>query len=500
MLADEMRDRSLSPMELDSPPDSPHLSTPLLGSSRECSPTPALSPTNVPDLVAKLDHPLPRLSPTSSIASSSGAQDMQMSPIGSKSSSNLISVLASDIILPQPYLSSTQEVNIKRHFVSEPIPISSGRAPTPPAPPLSVASPILSTTDSKAASKPTLHPGKSEIRNSFVSASFMTELVAPVDKLSSQEKPVEPQKKAESMARKKLRVSPLPPTTPSNTSPPIKPKPTQPPPIAQNAVASMARFFSRNQFQPDLHTPGTSHLASTPSTPTMVPLLPSGPLTCTSSVPAPMAPTSTLPPPPPALQQRHPFLSPGPPLHTSSEAQRWQAATYSHHNHQCHYTPHSFDSDETVLDDYNEHEGLTNEDKASSVSRIILRTKHPQTAAPPPPNQPPSPRHPRTPHHSSHRHITTPSPTPSPTSPIPVAPNTPVRPSAQSASNNNNHHHHHEPSPAHEYTPSQDSERDPVWTPTCTQALRRHWQTLSLRVRFGLFRAQRRMKSRLATL
>ncbi|KAF5385273.1 hypothetical protein D9615_001439 [Tricholomella constricta] len=446
-------------MELDSPPDSPHLSTPLLGSSRECSPTPALSPTNVPDLVAKLDHPLPRLSLTSSIASSS----------------------ASDIILPQPYLSSTQEVNIKRHFVSEPIPISSGRAPTPPAPPLSVASPILSTTDSKAASKPTLRPGKSEIRNSFVSASFMTELVAPVDKLSSQEKPVEPQKKAESTARKKLRVSPLPPTTPSNTSPPIKPKPTQPPPIAQNAVASMARFFSRNQFQPDLHTPGTSHLASTPSTPTM----------CTrANGPHLYAPTTASSSPTAASL----------PLPRTTTTHIDQAATYSHHNHQHHYTPHSFDSDETVLDDYNEHEGLTNEDKASSVSRIILRTKHPQTAAPPPPNQPPSPRHPRTPHHSSHRHITTPSPTPSPTSPIPVTPNTPVRPSAQSASNNNNHHHHHEPSPAHEYTPSQDSERDPVWTPTCTQALRRHWQTLSLRVRFGLFRAQRRMKSRLATL
>ncbi|KAF5386987.1 hypothetical protein D9615_001964 [Tricholomella constricta] len=243
-IVDEMRERSLSPMELDSPPDSPHLSTPLLDSPRESSRTPALSPINVPDLVAKLDHPPTRPSPTSSIASSSGAQDMQLSPIGLKSSSNLISVLASDIILPKPYLSSTQDVNIIRHVVSESIPISSGHAPTPPAPPSSVASPILSITDIKAASKPTLRPGKSEIRNPFVSAGFMTEFVAPVDKLSTQEKSVEPQNKAESTARKKLGVSPLPSTIASaNTCPPIKPKPTQPPLIAQNAVASSSKVL-----------------------------------------------------------------------------------------------------------------------------------------------------------------------------------------------------------------------------------------------------------------
>ncbi|KAG6868800.1 hypothetical protein C0993_010096 [Termitomyces sp. T159_Od127] len=55
-------------------------------------------------------------------------------------------------------------------------------------------------------------------------------------------------------------------------------------------------------------------------------------------------------------------------------------------------------------------------------------------------------------------------------------------------------------SPSPEYTPTHDAEREQVWTPTCAQALRRQWQAVSLRIRFGVFRAQRRMKSRLAML
>ncbi|KAG6811709.1 hypothetical protein H0H92_006166 [Tricholoma furcatifolium] len=57
-------------------------------------------------------------------------------------------------------------------------------------------------------------------------------------------------------------------------------------------------------------------------------------------------------------------------------------------------------------------------------------------------------------------------------------------------------HAQHEPTPA--YTPSADAEREPSWTPTCAQALRRQWQAVSLSVRFGVFRAQRKWKSRLA--
>ncbi|KAI0310940.1 hypothetical protein OF83DRAFT_1178052, partial [Amylostereum chailletii] len=34
------------------------------------------------------------------------------------------------------------------------------------------------------------------------------------------------------------------------------------------------------------------------------------------------------------------------------------------------------------------------------------------------------------------------------------------------------------------------------WTPTCGEQFRRHWQALSLSLRFSLFRAQRRIKRR----
>lgn len=38
------------------------------------------------------------------------------------------------------------------------------------------------------------------------------------------------------------------------------------------------------------------------------------------------------------------------------------------------------------------------------------------------------------------------------------------------------------------------------WTPTCSQAMRRQWQALALRFRFGVFRAQRKVKRRVGSL
>ncbi|KAG6918836.1 hypothetical protein DXG01_011241 [Tephrocybe rancida] len=63
-------------------------------------------------------------------------------------------------------------------------------------------------------------------------------------------------------------------------------------------------------------------------------------------------------------------------------------------------------------------------------------------------------------------------------------------------------HRSHTPTPlTPTYTPSHEvQEREEQWTPTCAQALRRQWQAVSLRVRFGLFRARRRMRSRIAGL
>ncbi|KAG5642924.1 hypothetical protein DXG03_001875 [Asterophora parasitica] len=85
--------------------------------------------------------------------------------------------------------------------------------------------------------------------------------------------------------------------------------------------------------------------------------------------------------------------------------------------------------------------------------------------------------------------------------------------SSDSHSPSSNLHHHtnntHSSSTSanhtFEYTPSTPSsasasvygDHNSSWTPTCGQALRRQWQALSLSVRFGVFRAQRRVRSRL---
>ncbi|PFH53593.1 hypothetical protein AMATHDRAFT_171530 [Amanita thiersii Skay4041] len=72
------RERSLSPMELDSSPSSPEVSPPVFPKLIE----------DVSAVATPLNIPLPP-SPTSSIASSSGAQDMLMSPVDSRPSSSI---------------------------------------------------------------------------------------------------------------------------------------------------------------------------------------------------------------------------------------------------------------------------------------------------------------------------------------------------------------------------------------------------------------------------
>ncbi|KAG6864880.1 hypothetical protein C0991_006606 [Blastosporella zonata] len=66
--------------------------------------------------------------------------------------------------------------------------------------------------------------------------------------------------------------------------------------------------------------------------------------------------------------------------------------------------------------------------------------------------------------------------------------------SHHSASPQHNNSRSASPTPAHTYA---DHEQ---WTPTCAQALRRQWQAVSLSIRFGVFRAQRKVRSRLAGL
>ncbi|KAG5640921.1 hypothetical protein DXG03_006626 [Asterophora parasitica] len=189
-IADYLSQRSLSPMDLDSP-----LASPVL-SARESS---AFSPTLVPDLIAKLELPLsqPSLaSPTLSIASSNGANDMQMSPIDSNSPSH-VSVSSTDTILPPSAPSSKKESSTLRHAESEPILASSGNAL------------LISTTPNP---KVTSKHAKQEIRNPFISAGFMTEFVG-ADKLSPHEKVVKtvPGSKIE-------RITSKPSSSPSNPS------------------------------------------------------------------------------------------------------------------------------------------------------------------------------------------------------------------------------------------------------------------------------------------
>lgn len=53
---------------------------------------------------------------------------------------------------------------------------------------------------------------------------------------------------------------------------------------------------------------------------------------------------------------------------------------------------------------------------------------------------------------------------------------------------------------SNEETARTEGPADMEWTPTCTQSLRRQWQAISLRFRFGVFRAQRKMRRRVHSL
>ena len=195
-----------------------------------------------------------------------------------------------------------------------------------------------------------------------------------------------------------------------------------------------------------------------------------------------------------------------------------------------HYSPHSLDSEDTVLDECETDDGgvgsyILHTEK-STCSRIISRTKrefhkrrHSLENSSPPDFSPFSP----------------PTPTSSPISDLADADADPAFPTA-SAHSHSSHHHpftrtfslqshgrrsrasyrsEHEPFvvPDTSFTAEVDGadqeeedaqreyhqshhtkkKRQDEWTPTCTQALRMQWQALVLRVRLALFRAQKRL-------
>ncbi|KAG6896135.1 hypothetical protein C0992_010071 [Termitomyces sp. T32_za158] len=164
--------------------------------------------------------------------------------------------------------------------------------------------------------------------------------------------------------------------------------------------------------------------------------------------------------------------------------------------------PDSLDSDDTVLDDNNDDDSP----RPSGVSRILSRTKREfsrrRRSLDAASNQSASP------YYTSA--LLTPD-TPTTTATAVSEEHEPDTASLHAPS-----HHHplahtlsrfscHSAAPLDcardaGYTPTQDAEGEQPWTPTCAQALRRQWQAVSLRIRFGVFRARRRMKTRLAML
>ncbi|RDB22136.1 hypothetical protein Hypma_010758 [Hypsizygus marmoreus] len=235
---------------------------------------------------------------------------------------------------------------------------------------------------------------------------------------------------------------------------------------------------------------------------------------------------------------------------------RTPTPTYSHHNafhfhHHPQPLPHSYDSEDTFLDEYDEDAvfvgggGGDKDTKAHGVSRIILRTKRefskrrrsldacsrrstdssspysptlPTPETPAPTSLPdadalsltaPSHHHPlsHTLSQQSHSHLrgTQQSRASVRSHTTTQPPHTTEKSDIGHSSSHHNHHYDHytstsERQPAYDptaYTSTADEEKDVVWTPTCTQALKRQWQAVSLRIRFGVFRARRKMKTKL---
>ncbi|KAG6845203.1 hypothetical protein H0H87_012530 [Tephrocybe sp. NHM501043] len=156
----DKKERSLSPMELDSPPDSPRL-VPLSTSSIASATVPQRrllsirSPTYSPAAY----------SPATSIASSSGVQDMQMSPIELQSTGNvLISTRP-----PSPSVNSSHVNGIK-----DTTPIITQQS----ASGISSAARLPPPMDAEPATKPALRSARPTFSNPFVSGGFVTDFVA----------------------------------------------------------------------------------------------------------------------------------------------------------------------------------------------------------------------------------------------------------------------------------------------------------------------------------
>ena len=192
----------------------------------------------------------------------------------------------------------------------------------------------------------------------------------------------------------------------------------------------------------------------------------------------------------------------------------YQPQPQPQHHHYHHSPPlHSstLDSDDTVFDEYEEfeYEGFVQKEKehrrSSGVSHILKSTR---TKFVTPPN---------TRSHSKERKRRSSSSTTTTTADdaTTVTVLSTSAPPDSLHSPSSAYQHSLPPASTHQYQEKEELERERSerrardlerevererWTPTCTQALRREWQAVSLHIRFSVFRAQRKMRSRIASL
>jgi hypothetical protein len=189
-------------------------------------------------------------------------------------------------------------------------------------------------------------------------------------------------------------------------------------------------------------------------------------------------------------------------------------SNYSYHSQsqQVHHNspPHSttLDSDDTVFDEYEEleQEAFVEKEKprcSSGVSHIIKSTRTKFVTSP------------TTHTHSKERKRWSSSSIQDDDATIVTVLSTSAANDSLHATSPAAHVHPLPPASMHEYQEKEEQERERSerrgkelerevegerWTPTCTQALRREWQAVSLRIRFSVFRARRRFKTRIASL
>jgi hypothetical protein len=164
-------------------------------------------------------------------------------------------------------------------------------------------------------------------------------------------------------------------------------------------------------------------------------------------------------------------------------------------------TPHSFDSDDSVLDECEEYEHFVMKDRDPRRLSGILRSTFGKRRASSLSDEtthalsPADTRSLNYPSPSAHHHPLPASPLSPHSSLFPHYPTRPTRPASYQDWDREDREKQEEERREREREVDEELEQQ-VWTPTCTQALKREWQAVTLRIRFSVFRTQRKIKSR----